>query len=96
MKIILFILVVFALIAGILVGMEFPLSAHILARENKQFAQAAGKVYALDLLGACTGGIVTSVFFIPVLGIPQTIIFLIILKFSSILLVKILYRPDQQ
>jgi predicted membrane-bound spermidine synthase len=76
--------------------MEFPLAAHILAHDSGQIARSAGKVYALDLLGACAGGIVTSVFFIPVLGIVQTIWFLVILKISGIILIYLFYHPGGQ
>jgi len=75
-----------ATISGILVGAEFPASAELKAGLDKNFARSASGIYAVDLLGACFGGILTSVIFIPVFGILETIYILLFLKTSSIIL----------
>jgi spermidine synthase len=58
-----------AFLAGLLGGMEFPLAAYL---TKGVVGKVAGLIYGADLTGACFGAFLSSVFFIPVLGIPQT------------------------
>jgi spermidine synthase len=58
-----------ALVAGTLTGMAFPLAV-ALARGGA--GRAAGLLYGADLVGGCLGALVSAVFLVPVLGIPQT------------------------
>jgi spermidine synthase len=58
-----------AFLAGSLGGMEFPLAAYL---TKGAVGKVAGLVYGADLAGACFGAILSSVFLIPLLGIPQT------------------------
>jgi spermidine synthase len=58
-----------ALLAGFLGGMEFPLAAHL---SKGPAGRVAGLIYGADLAGACFGAALSSVIFIPLLGIPQT------------------------
>ncbi|MGQ9625355.1 MAG: hypothetical protein ACUVV0_00425 [Anaerolineae bacterium] len=56
-------------LAGLLGGMEFPLSVSLVRGEA---GRKAGLIYGADLLGACLGAVLAGVLFIPVLGISQT------------------------
>ena len=58
-----------ALLAGGLTGMAFPLAVAIM---RGGVARAAGILYGADLVGGCMGALLAAVFFVPVLGIPQT------------------------
>ncbi len=62
------------LIGGFLGGMHFPMSVNILSRDK------AGLVYGIDLIGASLGALVTSVIFIPILGIPYTLSIFVLLN----------------
>ncbi len=76
-----------AIAGGFLVGGEFPLLAALKSGHEQTIAPTAGRIYAMDLLGAGFGGILTSAIFIPVLGIKGTLYLLIVLKLSSGVLV---------
>jgi spermidine synthase len=58
-----------ALVAGALTGMAFPLAV---ALTRGGAGRAAGLLYGTDLVGGCVGALVSAVFLVPVLGIPQT------------------------
>jgi len=79
-----YIIILFSAMGGLVVGIEFPLSTQIFNENDKKLVSSAGTIYAMDLFGAFTGGMITSIIFIPVLGIPQTVLFLVILKVFSI------------
>lgn len=72
--------------AGFLVGLEFPLANKIYLAGNERVGQVAGSLYAADLLGGCLGAVMTSVFLIPVLGIPQTCFVIAMLNGASFVL----------
>ncbi len=56
-------------LAGLLGGMAFPLATEAVTGST---GRVAGLIYGADLVGACLGAILTSIFFVPVLGLPQT------------------------
>jgi spermidine synthase len=59
---------VLVFLGGFLGGLHFPLSVKILRRRN------AGVVYSIDMIGSSIGAFATAVIFIPILGIPFTMI----------------------
>ncbi len=56
-------------VAGILSGADFPLAVRCLAPLLKHPSHAVGRVYGLELLGACLGAAAASVMIVPVFGI---------------------------
>ncbi|MBW1916271.1 MAG: hypothetical protein JRI86_15280, partial [Deltaproteobacteria bacterium] len=64
-------------------GFQFPVAAGIIGEKR---SPAAGCL-AADLTGAAVGTIVTGTFLIPLLGIQSAIIFLILIKISSSMIV---------
>ncbi len=74
-------------LAGFLVGSQFPLANKIWLAVRKDSSGTAGILYASDLAGAFLGSIVVSVVLIPVLGIAQTCLLAAVLKLSSLLMV---------
>ena len=64
-----------SLFAGLLAGAQFSAAAraYSIGREEEK---AAGISYAADLTGACLGAALTGVFFIPVIGVVGTCLFL--------------------
>ena len=72
-----------AFLAGLLGGMEFPLAAHLTKGAT---SRVAGLIYGADLTGACFGALLTSVFLIPILGIPQTCYAVAMLALTGVVL----------
>jgi spermidine synthase len=67
------IFLLFALLAGCLTGMAFPLAvAANLASVEGDAGHVVGRLYGADLVGGCLGAASSAVFLVPVLGIPQT------------------------
>lgn len=66
-----------ALWVGLLVGGEFAIGLRLRGKSS------AGPLYALDLLGACIGGVVTATFLVPVFGIPGACLALLFVKLLS-------------
>lgn len=54
---------------GFLVGAQFPPAARLIFGEVEE---TAGRLFALDLLGACLGALVVSAFGLPLLGVTAT------------------------
>jgi spermidine synthase len=79
-----YLILLYAIIGGLLVGAEFPLASVLKAGTSSALANSASGIYAIDLFGACLGGILTSVIFIPVFGITETVFILLLLKAGSI------------
>jgi len=74
-------------VAGLLVGLEFPLANALYLPTSSQAGETAGVLYAADLAGACLGTLLVSVVLLPALGILETCVFLIALKLGSLALV---------
>jgi spermidine synthase len=61
------------IIAGLIGGFQFPLANSLyIKRLGAGIASSVGLTYGIDLFGACLGAILTSVFLIPIIGIPMT------------------------
>jgi len=75
------------ILAGFLVGSQFPLANRMWLKGREALGGTAGVLYACDLVGAFLGSIVLSVVLIPVLGILETCLLAAILKLGSLLLV---------
>jgi spermidine synthase len=58
--------------AGCISGAQFPLANKIYIGKREEVGRVAGLTYGLDLLGSCFGSTLAALFFIPLLGIPQT------------------------
>ncbi|KPJ73738.1 hypothetical protein AMJ52_03330 [candidate division TA06 bacterium DG_78] len=69
-----FIIPILIFIGGFLGGLHFPMSVAILKRET------AGIVYGVDLFGSSIGALITTVIFIPILGIVFTLVIFILVN----------------
>ncbi|MDI6640925.1 MAG: spermine synthase [Elusimicrobiota bacterium] len=78
---VLFLLLCF--ISGFLVGAEFPLGNKVYLQNTQNISATAGLLYASDLFGGWIAGIVSSVVFLPVLGLAQTCLIAMVLKVTS-------------
>jgi spermidine synthase len=66
--------VLLSIVSGFLVGAEFPLANREASKHDKRVSRIAGRLYALDLAGAWLGTTLVSVLFVPLIGIPQTLL----------------------
>lgn len=84
----LFYLLVFS--GGVTVGMEFPVLNGIYLSLGLKPSRALGTLYSLDLLGAWSGALAVSLWFLPLYGLAGCCLFLLLLKLfsSSLLLLK--------
>ena len=74
----------FTLTSGMLTGAEYPLAVSRSDLFGKNVSINAGKIYAVDLIGAFAGAILTAVFLLPVLGIKNGLLLIILLKTGSL------------
>lgn len=74
-------------ISGLLMGLEFPLAGKMyLGGEGNKIASVSGVLYASDLLGGWLAGIFAGVVFLPILGLFNTCLLIVMLKLSSLFL----------
>ncbi|MFH1564223.1 MAG: hypothetical protein ABIF11_12540 [Nitrospirota bacterium] len=83
---------ILTMITGFFVGAEFPLGNKLYLGEaslenSHQVGKVAGLLYGFDLFGACLGGLLSTIIFIPILGIFQTCFICGLLKLASLGLV---------
>jgi len=78
-----------ALAAGTLTGMAFPLAVALAQSETGQSSGSAGRVagmlYGADLVGGCLGALLSAVLLVPVLGIPQTCVAILLVGLAGLL-----------
>jgi spermidine synthase len=74
---------ILSMLAGLLIGLEFPLAGKIFLGLSRDVGGTAGLLYGADLVGGWAGGIVGSVVLLPVIGLVETCLFLGILKLAS-------------
>jgi spermidine synthase len=73
-----FLLLVITL-SGIIGGMEFTLANHLFL--EKKTTKRAGTGYSIDLFGSSLSSILASAILIPLLGIPTTLMMLLVINF---------------
>jgi len=66
---------VLTFVAGLVNGVDFPLSAACCLALNGRAERAAGTVYGIELFGACVGAALASVVVVPMLGIAACCLF---------------------
>jgi spermidine synthase len=75
------------ILAGLLVGLEFPLAGQIRLRAQPEVASTVGVLYGADLLGGWAGGLIGGALLLPLLGVADTCLLVALIKFLSLLLV---------
>ncbi|MCK5064212.1 MAG: hypothetical protein KAQ97_02945, partial [Candidatus Fermentibacteraceae bacterium] len=78
-------LILFFLI-GTLIGLQFPLASKIHLKSCCSLSRTAGLIYSSDLLGGWIGGIIGGVILLPLLGLVETCILIISVKFGSFII----------
>ncbi|MEW6609567.1 MAG: hypothetical protein AB1414_19335, partial [bacterium] len=69
------------------VGAEFPLANKLYLKNFQRIGKTAGLIYGFDLFGACLGGLLSTILFIPILGIFQCCFISGLLNLTSFILV---------
>jgi spermidine synthase len=85
---------------GITGGIQFTLAnqfleSTVLLGERHDTAGTAGRLYAFELGGSFLGALLTSIFLMPIFGLQNTIIFVVLIKaVSLVLLFSIRHEKD--
>jgi hypothetical protein len=81
----------FSLITGLAGGAHFGMAVKVMAGTGAAPESIGGGLYALDLAGAASGVLISSLFIIPIYGMMNTLIIISCLPVIS-LLTLILHR----
>lgn len=76
-------------VSGLLMGLEFPLASKMYLKKGQEVGFTAGLLYFSDLIGGWVAGILGGVVFLPILGLFNTCMIIILCKLSSLLLLVI-------
>ena len=76
-------------LSGMMVGVQFPLSAAVVLSTTDRLSKVAGSLYGWDLLGAVVGSLMTSIVLVPLVGVVATCISLASLKVLSMALLYV-------
>jgi predicted membrane-bound spermidine synthase len=76
--------VILFFISGFLTGWEFPLASEIYLAKKENIGLAAGSLYSADLLGGWFAGILGGIVFLPILGLFNTCMVIVLVKLSSV------------
>ena len=79
---------ILSFISGFLTGSQFPLANKLYLSKSRSLSEAAGWLYAADLLGGWFGGIVGAVVLLPVLGLTGTCLTVALLKVTSLIVIS--------
>jgi len=71
------------IVAGFLVGAQFPLANRLYLRVHPELSGTAGALYAADLVGAFAAALLVSVVLLPALGMVETCLLVAMLKAVS-------------
>lgn len=74
-------------ISGLLIGAQFPLANKIYLKRSENLSRTAGLLYSSDLLGGWLGGVIGGVVLLPILGLIETCIVVVLLKLSSLIMI---------
>lgn len=83
-------------LSGLLLGLEFPLATKIYLGEKEDVGRVSGVLYGSDLIGAWSAGIFGGVILLPVLGLFNTCIVIVMLKLSSLFLLLTIKRNNSR
>lgn len=88
---------ILSLFCGMAGGIQFTLANQFMKAANSSpsamkvklpdTVRTAGRLYAFDLAGSFLGALLTSVFLLPIFGIQNTIIFVVLIKAVSLILI---------
>jgi len=71
---------------GFFIGLEFPLAGKIYLGQKREIGETSGLLYAADLLGGWLAGILGGIILLPLLGLFNTCMVMVMFKLSSLFL----------
>ena len=83
------IFLILCFVSGLLIGAQFPLASKIYIKCSADISGTAGLLYGADLAGGWIGGLLGGVVLLPVLGLVETCIAVVILKMFSLLILLV-------
>ncbi|MFN4227625.1 MAG: hypothetical protein ACK4F0_05745 [Candidatus Ratteibacteria bacterium] len=69
--------------SGFFTGWEFGIISYLIRKEN--IVETTGKLYSIDLIGALFSSLFLPILFIPLFGIFNCLLLIVVLKFSNFL-----------
>jgi len=82
-------------VSGMLVGSAFPLANREFLRTSRSLSGTAGFLYSADLMGGWLGGIIGGVVLLPVMGLTNTSLAIVIFKILSLALLLAALRRSR-
>jgi len=83
------------LLAGALGGYQFPLANALFFGKRETAGEISGLLYGTDLAGSSLGALLTTAFFIPLAGLPWTLVGLIVLNGFSLFLLAFAWLEER-
>jgi len=71
-------------LAGVVAGAEFIAANQIIKEQTAE--QTAGRLYGIDLIGSFFGALLTSLVFVPLMGIPISLLLVALLKMVAVIM----------
>jgi spermidine synthase len=75
-------------VSGLITGMQFPLANRVYLIQFNSITRSAGTIYAADLAGAWLAGMIVTLLTIPMVGLLETTILLLVFKGGSAFMVS--------
>ncbi len=72
-------------LAGMIAGAEFITANQIIKEQTSE--QIAGRLYGIELIGSFFGALLTSIIFVPLMGIPISFLIVALLKMVSVTMI---------
>ncbi len=92
-----YIFLILSVLVGSFSGIEFPILNKILIENSvSNISSIVGKIYAFDLLGGWVGAILGSIVIFPIFGIKFIFYAIIILKITSLILLRLTSIYERQ
>lgn len=86
------IFIILFFISGALMGLQFPLASRLYMEEKKGVGETSGVLYSSDLIGGWVAGVLGGVVALPVLGLFNSCIALVMLKIGSFFIFSYRYK----
>ena len=82
-------------LAGAINGIDFPLAMACYQNLVKDADKTAGKIYGLELFGACLGALLASILIVPILGIAACAMLAALVNAAAVMVLLVGRRIDQ-
>ncbi|MFQ5964549.1 MAG: hypothetical protein ACE5KZ_09720 [Candidatus Scalinduaceae bacterium] len=91
-----YIFILLVVIAGMLTGLEFPISSKLYFLRKGELGTTAGVIDSADHAGAFIGAMLTGVILVPIFGLAESCIIIVALNLVSLLFLLHLYYQKRK